>query len=94
MCKRVIIVVKKSCYCGQILYRPHKVRFLLVRETNKLTIQNHTMNWVKNACTKMVKLCNSNGRFMSTIISSWGKDEDIITKKRVEGKKKKKIIKA
>lgn len=51
------------------------------------------MNWVKNSCTKMLKLCNSNGRFMSTIISSWGKDEDIITKKRVEGKKKE-IIKA
>lgn len=49
------------------------------------------MNWVKNACTNMVKLCNSESRFITTIISLWGKDEDIITKK--SGMKKKKDYK-
>jgi len=49
------------------------------------------MNWVKNACTNMVKLCNSESRFITTIISLWGKDEDIITKK--SGIKKKKDYK-
>ena len=49
------------------------------------------MNWVKNACTNMVKLCNSESRFITTIISLWGKDEDIITRK--SGMKKKKDYK-
>lgn len=51
------------------------------------------MNWVKNACTKKVKLCNSDSRFITTIISLWGKDEDIITKESGRKKKKKKDYK-